>query len=78
MEIKIQMSTDRPKRGTMSLEETTLSNIWEVAAMVEVSDRKGLGTRQGLHTIMNELRHKNPRATLPETDFPRPYLLAGT
>ena len=78
MEIKIQMSIDRPKGGTMSLEETTISNMRKVAAMVEVSDRKGLCTKQSLHTSMNELRRQNPCATLPETGFPHPYLLAGT
>ncbi len=72
------MSTDRPKRGTISLEKTTISNMWKVAALVEVLDRKGLCTKQSLHTSMNELRCKNPRATLPETGFPHPYLLAGT
>ena len=35
------MSTDRPKRDTMSLEEATVSNIWEVTAIVEVFERLG-------------------------------------
>ena len=26
------MSDDRPKRDTMSLEEATISNMWEIAA----------------------------------------------
>ena len=36
------MSTDRPKRDSMSLEEATISNMWEIAAIVEVLERKGL------------------------------------
>ena len=27
------MSNDRPKRDSMSLEEATISNMWEIAAM---------------------------------------------
>jgi hypothetical protein len=36
------MSTDRPKRESMSIEEATISNRWEIAAIVEVLERKGL------------------------------------
>jgi hypothetical protein len=38
------MSDDRPKRDNMSLEEATVSNRWEIAAIVEVLERKGLCT----------------------------------
>lgn len=34
------MSTDRPQRDSMSLEEATISNMWEIAAIVEVLERK--------------------------------------
>ena len=34
------MSDDRPKRDTMSLEEATVSNMWETAAIVDVLERK--------------------------------------
>ena len=30
------MSDDRPKRDTMSMEEATVSNMWEIAVRVEV------------------------------------------
>ncbi len=36
------MSTDRPTRDGMSLEEATISNMWEIAAIVEVLERKGI------------------------------------
>lgn len=42
------MSDDRPKRDTMSLEEATLSNMWEIAAIVELLEKKGLCTKQEL------------------------------
>jgi hypothetical protein len=50
------MSTDRPKRETMSLEEATISNMWEMAAIVEVLERKSLCTKQGTHTTERNLR----------------------
>lgn len=37
-----KMSDQRPKRDTMSLEEATISNMWEIAAIVEVLERKGI------------------------------------
>jgi|SRR5262245_60446724 len=72
------MSTNRPTRDTMSLEEATISNMWEIAAIVEVLERKGLCTKQDLYDIITEFRHKNPRASIPETAFPEPYLLTET
>lgn len=72
------MSNQRPKRETMSLEEATISNMWEIAAIVEVLEQKGLCTKHDLHTIIDELRSKNLRAKIPETAFPEPYLLTET
>jgi hypothetical protein len=45
------MSDDRPKRDSMSLEEATVSNMWEMAAIVEVLERKGLCTSKA-HTLL--------------------------
>ena len=59
----------------MSIEEATISNMWEIAAIVEVLERKGLGTKLDLYDIIDELRRKNPGARIPETAFPEPYLL---
>lgn len=72
------MNNDRPKREIMSLEEATISNMWEIAALVELLERKGLCTKQDLYDIIAELRNKNPRARLPETAFPSPYLMTQT
>lgn len=69
---------DRPKRDTMSLEEATLSNMWEIAAIVKVLEQKGLCTKQDLLDIVLELRKQHPRAKIPETAFPEPYLLTDT
>ncbi len=35
------MSNDHPKRETMSIEEATVSNMWEIAAVVDALDRYG-------------------------------------
>ena len=69
------MSDDRPKRDTMSIEEATVSNMWEIAAIVEVLERKGLCKKEDLYDIISEFRRKNPRARIPETVFPEPHLL---
>ena len=34
------ISNDRPVRDTMSLEEAIVSNMWEIAAIVPVVERK--------------------------------------
>ena len=70
------MSNDRPKRETMFLEEATISNMWEIAAIVELLERQGLATKQDLYNIITEFRIKQPRATIPETAFPEPYVLS--
>jgi len=36
------MKDQRPTRESMFLEEATVSNMWEIAAIVEVLERKGL------------------------------------
>ena len=45
------MSEQRSKRESMSLEEATISNMWEIAAIVELLEQKGLCTKQDLHSI---------------------------
>ena len=72
------MSDQRPQRDSMSIEEATISNMWEIAAIVELLQQKGLCTKQDLHTIVDELRKKYPRASIAETAFPEPCLLTET
>ena len=72
------MSNDGLKRESMSIEEATISNMWEIAAIVEILERHGLCTKQVLFDIVNEFRKKNPRAKIPETAFPEPYILSQT
>ena len=72
------MSDPRLKRDSMSIEEATISNMWEIAAIVEMLERKGLCTKHNLYDIIAEFRKKNPRASIRETAFPGPYLLTDT
>jgi hypothetical protein len=44
--------------------------MWEIAALVELLEKKGLCTKQDLYDIIGELRNENPKARLPETVFP--------
>ena len=69
---------DSPVEEGLLIEEATISNMWEIAGIVELLEQKGLCTKQDLHTIIDELRRKNPRARIPETAFPEPYLLTET
>jgi len=64
------MNAPRIKRDSMSLREATIPNMWEIAALVEVLERKGLCAKQDLYDIIHEFRRKNPRALIPETAFP--------
>lgn len=52
--------------------------MWEIAALAEALERKSFCTKQDLYDIITELRKKNPRARIPETVFPSPYLLSQT
>jgi len=44
------MNNNRPKRDISSLEETTTADVWEVAAIVEAVERKGLCQKQDFTT----------------------------
>ena len=45
---------------------------------MEVLERKGLCSKQDLYAIIAEFRRENPRASIPETAFPEPYVLTET
>jgi hypothetical protein len=44
----------------MYLEEATVSNMWEIAAIVEGLERNGFCTKQDLYDIITEFRRKIP------------------
>ena len=57
----------------MAIKEATISNMWEIAEIVEVLERKGPCTKQDLDDIIPKFRRKNPRAA-----FLRPPSLSRT
>jgi len=69
------MNNETITREAMSIKEAMVSTMQRIAGIVEVLERKGLCAKQDLHNILSELRRKNPRADIPETVFPEPYLL---
>lgn len=69
------MSNERLIRDSLSLEEATVSNMWDFASIVEAFERKGLRTKQDLSDLISVFRRKNPRAGIPEIVFPGPYRL---
>lgn len=55
------MNNERPKRDSMSLEEATISNMWEIAAIVEVLERKGLCTKDESLGVLEEEARQSKR-----------------
>ncbi len=69
----------------VTLEELAISSMWEMAALVEVLEQKGLLTKQDIFDAIRELRKKNPQARTPvefddhpDPASPEPYLLTET
>ncbi len=48
------------------LEELAISNMWEIAALVELLERKGILTKQEVLAMIQELRQREPMA-IPAT-----------
>ena len=48
----------------MTTEEATISNKWEMVAIVELLEQRGLCTKQDHHAIIDELRR---RTLVPES-----------
>ena len=45
------------------IEKLAISNMWEIATLAEVLERKGVRTRQEIYEAINELRQCHPEAT---------------
>ena len=52
-------------KDLVTLEELTISNMWEVAALIEVLEEKGVMKKQDILDAIRELRQKNPKARTP-------------
>jgi len=58
-------------KDLVTLEELTISNMWEVAALIEVLEKKGVMKKQDILTEIRELRKMNPTARTPR-EFDEP------
>jgi hypothetical protein len=58
------MSDQRPTRDSMSIEEATVSNMTEIAAIEEVLERKGLCPKHDSYDITTEFGQRIPSFNL--------------
>ncbi len=59
------MASPLNPKDLVTLEELTISNMWEVAALIEVLEKKGVMKKQDILDAIRELRQKNPQARTP-------------
>ena len=59
------MASPLDPKDLITLEELTISNMWEVAALIEVLEKKGAMKKQDILDAIRELRQKNPQARTP-------------
>jgi len=65
------MASPLDSKALVTLQEFTISNMWEVAALIEVLEKKGVMKKQDILDAIRELRQKNPKARTPlELDNP--------
>ena len=57
------MATPFDPNDLVTFQELTISNMWEVAALIEVLEKKGLLTKKEILVAIRELREKNPTAS---------------
>ncbi len=59
------MAEQLDPKELVTVEDLAVSTMWEVAALVEVLERKGLLTRQDVLARIQELRQREPKAISP-------------
>jgi len=68
------MAVKLDPKELVSIEELLISNMFEIGALIEILDRKGILTKQEILDEIKELRRKTPTAEPSEQAFPEPYL----
>ena len=56
-------------KDLVTMDELTLSNAWELEALVEVLVIKGMLTKREILDELTELRRRNPRAAAPQHEL---------
>lgn len=69
------MAEKLDQKELVTLEELLISNMFEIGALIELLDRKGLVKKQEILGMIQELRSKHPKTAPPAEPFPEPYLL---
>jgi hypothetical protein len=59
------MANRLDQKEVVTSDELTLSNAWELEALVEVLTAKGIITKTELLDMLTELRRRNPKAAAP-------------
>ena len=59
------MASPLDPKEIVTLEELAISNMWEVAALIEVLEKKGVMKKRDILHAIRELRQKNPKARTP-------------
>ena len=54
------------RKELVPIEEMAVRNMWEIAALVEVLERKRVLTRQEIYDAIEELRQRHPEAPMLE------------
>ncbi len=60
----------RSRDATPAYQELAISNMWGLAALVEVLERKGTLTRQEVYAAIDALRERHPEATRAQPPAP--------
>jgi hypothetical protein len=58
--------SSRATYAFISIEAATISNMWEIASIIDLLERKKLCTKQDPFDIIIELHRNDPRAEIPE------------
>ncbi len=53
-------------KEVLTLEELAISSMWEIAASVELLERKGILTKQDVLDMIQELHQREPTAIPPQ------------
>jgi hypothetical protein len=63
------MANRLDRKEVVTFNELTLSNAWELEALVEVLTAKGIITKHEVLDMLTELRRRNPVAAAPYSDL---------
>src|SRR5690242_20663710 len=63
------MAEKLDNKDIVTMDELTLSNAWELEALIDVLVAKGMITKEEVFAALMELRRRNPRAAAPHNEL---------